>query len=170
MDEAAEEVSTAPSVQPSEVAGGPKGLAFVALRTELKKLETKLESTQSLLEATRSEANAAANAAGAAIPTQRPPGISLDTSGDGAEAMAQLRVLEEFVEDRMALITIQLESLGGGCPCIDGRCPCACSKGGAPLREPPKKKNEAEGEDEFDDELNVPWKKLHGKKDHGGGS
>ena len=62
---------------------------------------------------------------------------------------------------------VQVESLNGGCPCVDGRCPCACSKGTAPLREPPSKAK-AEGTDAWGDEENDPWKGF-GKKQGGPG-
>ena len=81
----ADEQAAMPLLQPSAVAAGPKGLAFVGLRADLKKMQENLEATQALLEATRAEANVAANAAGPARPAQNPPGFS--PSGDG---MAQL--------------------------------------------------------------------------------
>ena len=95
------------------------------------------------------------------MPTTTPPGIG----ADDMDAFTQIRLLEEAMEDRFAMLQIQVESVGDGCPCIDGRCPCACTKG-APMREPPEAA--AKGEDEFEDEKKDPWRAF-GKKKRGGG-
>ena len=100
-------------------------------------------------------------------------GDAYEVSGDiptGIDAYEQLKLLEEVMEDRFAMLDIQVESLAGGCPCTDGRCPCACSKS-APMREPPKRKAEAgkaESEDGWEDDKKDPWKAFAKKRPGGG--
>ena len=104
------------------------------------------------------ETNVAATAAGPA----GPPGLN----GDSAEVFNQIRLLEEAMEDRFAMAQTQIDSMAGGCPCVDGRCPCACNRS-APLRDPPKAthpKASAGERDEFEEEGKDPWRAFRGKK------
>jgi outer membrane murein-binding lipoprotein Lpp len=127
---------------PSSVAGGPKGIAFMGLRTDLKKHEEfvkgQVETLNVQFEELKSEVNVAAMAAGAA-----------GRAGDGGVApdMAELDKLEEAMEDRFALLQVQVESLSLSCtpcPCTTGKCPCKCN-GGAPMREPPRARRAWQG-------------------------
>ena len=78
--------------------------------------------------------------------------------------MAELDKLEEAMEDRFALLQVQVESLSlSTCPCTTGKCPCKCN-GGAPMREPPRPR--ADAEDEF--VKRDPWKKYPRRGDGGG--
>ena len=53
---------------------------------------------------------------------------------------------------------------------MDGRCPCACTSGKAPMREPPKRTAAATLEkDDFVDEDKDPWKAFSKKRPGGGG-
>jgi hypothetical protein len=160
MEEAVKDMAAARSLQPSAVAGGPKGLAFMSLRADLKKLEEKLDSRftefKSDLSDVRAAVNVASMSAGAA-----PPGIGVD-----GNAMQELEKLEEAMEERFAMIQGQIESLavnvGGECPCVSGRCPCKCN--GAPIKEPPKRRED--DEDEFIKK--DPWKRFARRGDGGG--
>ena len=160
MEEAVKDMAAARSLQPSAVAAGPKGLAFMSLRADLKKLEEKLESRftefKSDLSDVRAAVNVASMSAGAA-----PPGIGVD-----GNAMQELEKLEEAMEERFAMIQGQIESLavnvGGECPCVSGRCPCKCN--GAPIKEPPKRRED--DEDEFIKK--DPWKRFARRGDGGG--
>jgi hypothetical protein len=119
------------------------------------------------LEVVKAEANVAATAAGSA-PVDAPPGIGA-AAGD-MDAFAQISGLGDAMEDRFALLQIQVESIGGGCPCIDGRCPCSCNKASAPVREPPKRDAAARASatfDEFTDTEKDPWRAC--RKKGGGG-
>ena len=99
MEEAVKDMAAARSLQPSAVAAGPKGLAFMSLRADLKKLEEKLDTRfaeyKSDLSDVKATVNVASMAAGAA-----PPGISVDST-----VMQELEKLEE------AMIQRQIASL-----------------------------------------------------------
>jgi hypothetical protein len=100
-----EETKAADGARPSEIAAGPKGLAFVGLRAEMKKLDGKVEDLKAQMTVVRAEANVAATAAGAKVPT--PPGME-PAAGD-ADSFAQLILLEEAMEDRFAVMQVQLK-------------------------------------------------------------
>ena len=136
MEEAVKDMAAARSLQPSSVASGPKGLAFMSLRAELKKLEEKVDARFAEYKSDMSEVKATVNVASMAAGAA-PPGIDVNSN-----AMQELEKLEEAMEERFAMIQGQIESLavnvGGECPCASGRCPCKCN--GAPsggVREPP---------------------------------
>jgi hypothetical protein len=65
---------------------------------------------------------------------------------------------------------VQVGSVGSARPCIDGRCPCACSK--SEIREPPKRYDAAARAsatfDEFTKSDKDPWRASRGKKSGGG--
>ena len=126
-----DELKTEEQTKPSAVATGPRGLAFVGLRADLKKLEDQIGRVQKEVEMVKIEANVAATAAGAAAPA------GTSDAPRGLDAFSQLRELEESVEDRLALLQAQVDSLEVACPCVDGRCPCPCSRD-APVRDPPR--------------------------------
>ena len=71
------------------------------------------------------------------------------------------------MEDRFALMQVQLESVSAGCPCMDGRCPCACSKG-APVKEPPRRCPATAHKDAWEDG-DDPWRGFAKKKAKGSG-
>ena len=153
--EEAKAAITAMENKPSAVASGPKGLAFVSLRADLKKLEEKLDNTVTKLKAKVDESSGAVNAAFMAA------GAAVPGSGDG-QTMRELEKLEEAMEDRFALLQIQLDSTRAGpptpCPCVNGKCPCRCSRDApcAPVRAPPRPRRSSE-EDEFTKDDKDPW-------------
>ena len=75
------------------------------------------------------------------------------------------------MEDRFAMLQIQVDSLAGGaaeCPCVSGRCPRKCNT--VPLREPPKRR--ATPEDDREIVKKDHWDKYPrrgGGDDDGGG-
>ena len=109
-------------LQPSSVAGGPKGLAFMGLRTDLKKHEEhvkgQVEELKGQFEELKGQVNAATMAAGAADPA------AARGYAGGAPEMAELDKLEEAMEDRSALLQVQVESLSLSCT----PCPCTTEK------------------------------------------
>jgi hypothetical protein len=166
-----EEVKAAELARPSAIAAGPRGLAFMNLRADVRKIEEMVDSFRKDLGQVKVEANVAATAAGAATQS------GAASAPDGLDAFSQIRLLEEAMEDQFALVQTQLDSMGGGCPCVDGRCPCACSKS-APMREPPSSAKTCpaaatlDGKtDEFTDKAKDPWRAFHrdGSGRHGGG-
>ena len=107
------EASKAALLQPSSVAAGPNGFAFTGLRAELKKSEQKVNTrftdVQGEVNELKANVNAATMAAGAAGPEGEGTG--------GAHAIAELDKLEEAMEDRFALLQVQVESLSlSSCP------------------------------------------------------
>ena len=93
--------STAQSLQPSSIASGPKGLVFVGLRADVKKIDAKLDNLPANVEVLRAEANVAATAVGPATP----PGT--ETVAGGMDPFTQIRLLAEAMEDCLALTQFQ---------------------------------------------------------------
>jgi hypothetical protein len=87
--------------KPSTVAAGPKGLAFVGLRADLKKLEEKMEARAAEFNKKADETNAAVNAAFTAAGP-------VETGQTESQAMKELEKLEEAMEDRFALLQVQV--------------------------------------------------------------
>ena len=149
--------------RPSSVAAGPKGLAFMGLRADLRKLEEKMDATAAAV-------NVASMAAGAA-PSRGADGYTMHPPGIDNPAMAELEKLEEAMEDRFAMMQIQMDSMSEGrtaCPCISGRCPCKCNSGSGGVREPPKRRTEEKPKEEDEFEKNDPWKKFNHRGDDDG--
>ena len=90
-----------------------------------------------------SQASVNATAAGAA------------TAGGPMDPFTRIRLSDEAMEDRSALLQIQVGSVADvePRPCVDGRCACPRSKG-APIKDPPTRAEE----DEFVGETKEPWK------------
>ena len=102
---------------------------------------------------------------GADISDERGPAPSV------VDAFTQIRLMEEAVEDRFALLQVQVVFVDGGCQKVDGCCPCACSKGDAPMREPPKRTaagTSPGGKDEWENEEKDPWNASREKRPGGG--